>query len=79
MFRTIVPSVAVFFAGLYISLFTINAYYDSIDNAGTMAISRIAPAAGNIETDVFNGFDGTFVREEEEESLNTKEEGPDAE
>jgi hypothetical protein len=63
--RNILPSVVVFFAGLYIALFTIDAYYNSIDSAGT--VSRIAPAAGDASgVEMFNGFDETFVPEEEE-------------
>lgn len=62
--RNVLPSVVVFFAGLYIALFTIDAYYNSIDRAGT--VSRIAPAAGSIETSIFDGFDESFDPEEEE-------------
>ena len=70
--RNILPSVVVFFAGLYIALFTIDAYYNSIDRAG--AVSRIAPAAGSIEAGVFDGFDTIFVPEEDV-GINTEDEG----
>jgi hypothetical protein len=64
--KNVLPSIVIFFVGLYIAIFTVSSYFDTIydTTSGVIAmddsgyrVSKIAPAAGSVEGGAFDSYD----------------------